>query len=93
MEWDHVQVTAGLFSSLIFATGTLTMLTRTLRTKDVESYSPAFILLNNLGNFVYWLYVLSLPFGPIYLLHGFYTVAMVIMLVCYIMYQKCPHST
>jgi len=89
MQWDQVQITAGIISSIIFATGTFTMLWKTLRTKEVEAYSLLSLLLNNVGNLVYWLYVLSLPFGPIYLLHAFYTVAMIILLGCFLLYRKC----
>lgn len=47
-------------------------------------------MLNNAGNLIYWFYVLSLPFGPIYFLHGFYTVATVTMAVWYRLYRQHP---
>ena len=88
MPSELIQVMAGLVSSKIFATSTLTMLFKTMRTKNVDSFSLSSLVLSNLGNAVYWLYVVSLPCGPIYLLHGFYTVAMVIMLVFYVGYHN-----
>ncbi|HKP07313.1 MAG TPA: hypothetical protein VJU58_08665, partial [Microbacterium sp.] len=41
------------------------------------------LLMGNIGNAVYTVYVLSLPFGPIWILHGFYLTTMAIMLVLY----------
>ena len=88
MQSELIQIIAGLVSSKIFATSTLTMLLKTMRTKNVDSFSLSSLVLSNVGNIVYWIYVFSLPCGPIYLLHGFYTVAMVIMLLFYIGYHN-----
>ncbi len=38
--------------------------------------------LSNTGNLVYWIYVVSLPLGPIWLLQSFFTIADVLMLLC-----------
>lgn len=81
---------AGTISSLVFISGTLSMLLKTWRSKDVASYSWTSIVLGNLGNLVYWLYVLSLPIGPIYVLHSFHTVAMVLMLMWCVLYRTHP---
>lgn len=93
MTIDQLQILAGSFSSLIFIFGTLSMLLKTWRTRDVDSYSMVSLLLNNVGNLVYWLYVVSLPFGPVYFLHGFYTVATILMLVWYFLYRHHPAIT
>ena len=64
------------------------MLIRAFRTKDLHSYSATNLALSNIGNGFHWLYVASLPFGPIWFLHGFYTLAAAIMLLWYIRYRN-----
>ena len=41
-------------------------------------------LLGNAGNIVHTAYVLSLPIGPVWILHGFYLVTMAVMLLLYL---------
>lgn len=93
MTTQQLQVLAGSFSSLIFMCGMLSMLLKTWRTRNVDSYSMTGLLLNMVGNMVYWFYILSLPFGPVYFLHGFYTVTTVLMLVWYFLYRHHPAIT
>ena len=81
------QTLAGTLSTLIFAASTLPMLLKALRTKDMRSYSFLNILCSNLGNGIHWIYVSSLPHGPIWLLHGFYTVTTALMLIWYIQFE------
>lgn len=88
MNLERIQIAAGLVSSVIFSISTLTMLLKTVRTKNVDSFSLSSLALSNVGNMMYWLYIVSLPCGPIHLLHSFYTVAMVIMLVFYLGYHN-----
>jgi hypothetical protein len=90
MEIYHLQLLAGSISSVIFISGTMSMLAKAWRTHDIGSYSLTSFLLNNLGNLVYWVYVLSLPFGPVYFMHGFYTVATIMMLIWYFLYRHHP---
>lgn len=71
---------AGTFSTFIFIGSNVPMIWKAYKTKDLHSYSKLNIVLANVGNLVYWVYVLNLPVGPIYLLHFFYTVASLIML-------------
>lgn len=93
MDIQKLQILAGSFSSLIFMCGTLSMLLKTWQTHNVDSFSMASLLLNNLGNLIYWMYVLSLPFGPIYFLHGFYTLATILMMSWYFLYRHHPQIT
>ncbi len=79
-------VFAGYISSTLFIGSTFPMLTKALRTRDMRSYSRASLAISALGNAVHWLYVASLPLGPIYLLHGFTTIATVVMLVYAVRY-------
>ena len=62
---------AGVISTVIFVVSTLPMLIKAFRTKDLSSYSLGNIATANVGNLVQCVYVLSLPVGPIWFLHGF----------------------
>jgi hypothetical protein len=43
--------------------------------------------LSNAGNLIYWLYLFTLPMGPVWFLHGFNTLVAGLMLVGYLHYQ------
>jgi hypothetical protein len=43
----------------------------------------------NLGNAVHTIYVISLPVGPIWALHGFYLASTAVMLWWWLRYRKC----
>lgn len=81
-----VSLVAGLVASGLFVCSHVPMLLKTFRTRDVRSYSLTNLVLTNLGNGAYWLYVATLPFGPLWLLHGFYTVVTALMLLGYLRY-------
>ena len=66
------------------------MLLKAYRTRDLHSYSSLNMLLVNMGNLIYWLYILQLPFGPIWLLHAFYTVSSALLLVLYLQLYVNP---
>ncbi|MCI0710605.1 MAG: hypothetical protein L0154_10635 [Chloroflexi bacterium] len=87
-----MSIIAGSISSLIFISGTLSMLVKAYRTRDMNSYSIVTLALNNIGNLIYWVYILSLPFGPIYLLHGFYTFTTAFMLCWGWLYRTRPEQ-
>ncbi|MFD4960493.1 hypothetical protein [Microbacterium sp. NPDC058389] len=74
---------AGTVSTVLFAAANLPMLVKAVRSHDLRSYSASALIMGNLGNLVYTFYVVSLPFGPIWVLHGFYLVTMALMLVLY----------
>jgi|GEM_PF-535773 len=76
-----VPVLAGTVAAVVFAIANLPMVWKALRTRDVGSYSLGSIVLINGANAVYSIYVFSLPFGPIWVLHSFYLIASAIMLV------------
>jgi uncharacterized protein with PQ loop repeat len=88
MEMQQIQVIAGFASTALFVSSNLPMLVKAFKTKDLSSYSFGHIALSNIGNLVYWLYVISLPVGPIWFLHGFFTIATALMLVGYLRYEK-----
>lgn len=88
MNFEQFQIMAGAVSSVIFMMGTFPMLYKAWRTKDLRSYSLANIVVSNVGNFIHWFYILSLPFGPVWALHAFHTVTTLLMLVWYLIYVK-----
>ena len=71
---------AGLVSTTIFAASVLPMLWRAARTRDLTSYSLGHLVLVNAGNAVHSVYVVSLPAGPVWLLHGLYVTSSLAML-------------
>jgi hypothetical protein len=60
------------------------MLVKAGRTKNLASYSLGNILLANIGNLTYAVYVFSLPLGPVWALHGFHLCATGLMLFWYV---------
>ncbi len=89
----QVQMIAGSIAGFIFAAASFKMLVKAWRTKDLRSYSLGQIVLNNVGNLFYWLYVISLPPGPIYFMHAFFTLASLLMLVWYFIYRSGQYVT
>jgi hypothetical protein len=77
---------AGSLSTAIFVLSTLPMLVKAAKTKDLSSYSLGNITLANLGNVLYSVYVLHLPMGPAWALHGFHLIATGLMLFWYLRY-------
>lgn len=82
-----LQAVAGIAATAVFVGSTLPMLLKAGRTKDLRSYSLANIALANLGNLLQWVYISSLPLGPIWLLHGFNTGSTALMLLWYLRYS------
>ena len=88
MSNSSLPILAGFVSSLIFIGSNLPMLFKAFKTKDLSSYSLGHLILGTLGNAVYWLYVVSLPFGPVWFLQAFFTTASALMLFFYFRYEK-----
>lgn len=86
MNGVGIQAVAGIAATAVFVTSALPMLLKARQTKDLRSYSPANIMLANLGNLLQWIYVSSLPPGPIWLLHGFNSISTALMLLWYLRY-------
>ena len=81
---------AGTISTVIFASSTLPMVTKAWRTRDVRSYSASSLAMANAGNAVHSVYVFSLPFGPIWILHLFHLVVTLFMLLWYQRHGRVP---
>ena len=88
MDIQTLQVFAGFTSTAMFVTGNLPMLLKAYKTKNLKSYSLGHIALGSLGNLTYWLYIASLPFGPVWILQGFFTLSSMLMLFLYLRYEK-----
>ena len=80
MASTDLALLAGTVSTALFVTSYLPMLVKAFRTRDLSSYSRGNLVLANVGNAVYTVYVASLPLGPIWFLHSFYLVACGLML-------------
>ena len=92
MDTHQLALLAGSISTMIFAASNIPMLLKVLRTKEVGSYSATNIVLANVGNLIYWVYLATLPFGPVWLLHGYNTITTVLMLALYLRFRN-KHST
>ncbi len=75
---------AGIASTLVFLASNLPMVVRAARTRDLSSYSRGNLVMVNAGNAAYTLYVISLPVGPIWVLHLVYSAASAFMLAAHL---------
>ncbi|GLI27520.1 hypothetical protein ARHIZOSPH14_17620 [Agromyces rhizosphaerae] len=78
---------AGTVSTVLFATANLPMVVKAVRSRDLASYSLPALWMGNIGNLFHTFYVVTLPFGPVWVLHGFYLVTMLAMLAMYLRYR------
>ncbi|HKZ86053.1 MAG TPA: hypothetical protein VJ793_20655 [Anaerolineae bacterium] len=88
MDIHQLQMLAGFMSTSMFVASNFPMLLKAFRTRDLRSYSLGHIALSNIGNLIYWVYVAGLPLGPIWFLHGFFTVTTALMLLCYVRFRR-----
>ena len=86
----NLPVIAGTIATTLFALSTLPMVWKAYRTKNLESYSLGYLLLGNVGNLFYSVYVYNLPPGPIWVLHTFYLIVTGLMLFWYLRYEWWP---
>ncbi len=82
---------AGFISTALYALGTLPMLAKAFRTRNLASYSLGNILLSNIGNIICSIYVFQLPPGPVWFLHIYNLLSTGLMLVWYLQYEGLPH--
>ena len=64
------------------------MVAKAFRTRDLSSYSLGNLVLINVGNAIYSLYVLALPLGPIWGLHIFYVTSSAAMLLGFLRFES-----
>lgn len=89
----NLPVIAGATSTVIFALSAMPMLLKAAHTKDLSSYSLGNIVLSNVGNVVYSVYVFQLPAGPAWVLHSFYLVSTALMLFWYLRFRGRRSTT
>ena len=87
-DWKGFTLIAGSISSALFIASTIPALAKVLHTKDMRSYRRSSLFIATLGNGMHWLYIVSLPIGPIYALHGFTTRSTTFMVVWSWKYQR-----
>lgn len=90
MSLHDAAVVAGTVSTVLFVTSYLPMLVKAARTRDLGSYSVGNLAVANVGNVVHTVYVVSLPVGPIWVLHGFYLCSTALMLCWWLRYRERP---
>jgi hypothetical protein len=90
---SNVPVIAGIVSTGIFAVSTMPMVLKAARTRDLSSYSGGNLLLSNLGNVLYAIYVFSMPMGPAWALYGFNLTVSATMLVYWLQYRTSRPRT
>src|SRR5688500_1951620 len=93
LEIQRLSLLAGIISTIIFASSNIPMLVKACRTRDLQSYSLTQLAMSNVGNAIHWIYILGLPWGPIWFLHGFYTVATILMLFWYVRHRPAGTRT
>ena len=79
---------AGSAAAAIFMISQLPMLIKAWRTKNLTSYSFANIGLANVGNALYAVYVVQVPVGPVWAIHGFNLTTSGLMLVLYLRHGR-----
>lgn len=81
---------AGTVATLLFVGSALPMLVRAHRTRDLSSYSPANLIIANVGNLAQTLYVVTLPPGPVWAMHAFNLVVSGLMLGWWLRHHWLP---
>ena len=87
MNFQGIQIIAGIVATVLFTLCKIPMLLKVVKTKDLNSYSPLHLGMSMFGNLTYWFYVVGLPFGPVWILQGFYTTADILMVSFYLLFQ------
>jgi uncharacterized protein with PQ loop repeat len=87
MNFQGIQIIAGIAATVLFTMCKIPMLVKVVKTKDLNSYSPLHLGMSMFGNLTYWFYVVGLPFGPVWILQGFYTTADILMVSLYLLFQ------
>jgi uncharacterized protein with PQ loop repeat len=85
---SSIPIAAGAVATVVFAASALPMLGKAARTKDLASYSRPSLVMANVGNAFYSVYVFHLPPGPIWVLHSFYLTSTALMLLWSLRYAK-----
>lgn len=90
MQFSFIGAIAGTVATALFVGSALPMLVRAGRTRDLSSYSPANLIIANVGNLAQTLYVVTLPIGPLWLMHGFNAAVSALMLQWWVRHHWLP---
>lgn len=90
MDAVSAAAAAGTVATLLFVLSALPMLVRAARTRDLSSYSPANLVIANVGNLIQTFYVISLPAGPIWGMHLFNVIVSALMLTWWLRHHWLP---
>lgn len=60
------------------------MLYKAYKTNDLKSYSLTNLIMALVGDLLYWVYLMGLPFGPVWMLHAFDTFCSLAILYFYL---------
>jgi len=80
MEISHLQILVGYLCTSIFMLSRVPMLLKAVRTRDLSSYSLGHLAMSAGANLLFWIYVVGLAFGPVWILQIFFTVTDLTML-------------
>ena len=80
MDFNRLQILVGYLCASIFMLSRVPMLLKAIHTRDLRSYSPAHLVMSTCANLLFWIYVVGLPIGPVWILQIFFTITDVTML-------------
>lgn len=84
----EIAMACGMLATFLYIVATLPMLHKAVRTHDLASYSGANLFIANAGNVTQAIYVLTLPPGPMWVLHGFNTTVSALMLAWWLQCRR-----
>ena len=90
VPFNVIGAIAGTVATLLVVGSALPMLVRARRTRDLSSYSPANLIIANVGNLAQTIYVITLPPGPLWLMHGFNVVVSALMFLWWLRHHWLP---
>ena len=80
MDFNGMQILVGYLCTSIFMLSRVPMLLKAMHTRDLRSYSPAHLVMSACANLLFWIYIVGLPIGPVWILQVFFTITDVTML-------------
>lgn len=84
----------GIIAAVTFIVSSMPMVVKAVRTRDLRSYSAGNLILANVGNGSQTIYLITgVPFGPLWLLHGFNTTVSLFMLVAWFLWKPKRDSS
>lgn len=93
MAFALIGAAFGVVATLLFVASAIPMLVRAFRTRDLSSYSPANLIIANVGNLAQTIYVATLPIGPVWLMHLFNLVVSALMLLWWLRHSRTNRGT